>query len=113
MLSLEDGVSQDRVHAYKTRPFAARDRMVEVLVSSSALELSAAQDVLSTTVAVVSYYLWQVAHPGQALAAVYAEVPRWGHTATHFQADLKRQPTHALEVSVAVEGSTATTMPPT
>jgi AcrR family transcriptional regulator len=89
VLWLEDGVSQDRVRTYKERAFAAHDRIVATLVSASTLTIDGARDTLASVLALVSY-LWQVAHPGPALAAVYADTPRWGHTATHFEAELKR-----------------------
>jgi len=89
-LTLEDGVTYDRVLQYKTAAFEDYDAITEaVAASSGSLALAGAQDVLSGTLALASY-LWQVAHPGPVLARVYAEVPRWGHTVTHFEVDLKR-----------------------
>jgi AcrR family transcriptional regulator len=95
VLSLEDGAGYDRVFAYKENAFAAYDRMAEAMVASSALTLDAAYDVLATTLALVAY-LWQVAHPGPTLAAVYVEMPHWGHTASHFEEDLERLVLNAI-----------------
>jgi AcrR family transcriptional regulator len=89
-LTLEDGVSHERVLQYKTAAFEDYDAIADSLAAASdTLSLAGAQDVLSGTLALAAY-LWQVAHPGPVLARVYLEVPRWGHMVTHFEADLKR-----------------------
>jgi AcrR family transcriptional regulator len=89
VLSLEDGVGYARARQYKASSFEAYDKMAAAIASASALQLAGAQDVLSATLALAAY-LWQVAHPGPVLAAIYADVPRWGHVATNFELDLRR-----------------------
>jgi AcrR family transcriptional regulator len=87
-LSLEGDVSQDRARRYKTRAFAAYDSLVSALLAASTL--TAAQlDALMATAVTVAAGLWQAAHPTPTLAALYTEVPEWGHAALDFAPRLR------------------------
>ncbi|MET0455946.1 MAG: TetR family transcriptional regulator [Mycobacterium sp.] len=89
-LTLEDGVNRGRAVQFKTTAFGAYADMAETLAAASdGLDVPAAQDVLTSTLALTAY-LWQVAHPGPVLASIYAEIPAWGHAATHFSEELRR-----------------------
>jgi AcrR family transcriptional regulator len=87
-LSLEGDVGKERARRYKTRAFAAHDALVTALTSASTL--TAAQlNALVATALTVAGGLWQAAHPTPTLAALYEEVPEWGHAALDFAPRLR------------------------
>src|SRR3954470_11965370 len=87
-LSLEGDVDKERARRYKTRAFAAHDALVTALTSASTL--TAAQlNALVATALTVAGGLWQAAHPTPTLAALYEEVPEWGHAALDFAPRLR------------------------
>jgi hypothetical protein len=53
--------------------------------------------------------LWQTSHPTPALAALYAEVPRWGHVALDFEPRLTRLLRSTAVGLATVPGQGATT----
>jgi AcrR family transcriptional regulator len=82
-LTLEGDVALERAHRYKTTAFAAHDEIVTTLAAASTLTAAQLQDLLATALALAAY-LWQVAHPTPTLAALYDQVPEWGHVALDF-----------------------------
>jgi AcrR family transcriptional regulator len=87
-LSLEGDVDKERARRYKTRAFAAHDALVTALTSASTL--TAAQlNALVATALTVAGGLWQAARPTPTLAALYDEVPEWGHAALDFAPRLR------------------------
>jgi AcrR family transcriptional regulator len=84
-LSLEDGVRVERARQYKTRSFEAYDAMCAAIAAASdEVGVDEAQIVLAATLGLAAY-LWQVSHPSPTLAALYEQVPRWGHAALSFE----------------------------
>lgn len=87
-LSLEGDVSKERARRFKTRAFAAHDALAAGLEAASTLT----GDQLRALVAAAGSFagsFWQVSHPTPTLAALYAEVPAWGHVALDFTPRLR------------------------
>jgi AcrR family transcriptional regulator len=88
-LSLEDGVDIERARRYKEETFKARDTVCQALAgASNDIGVNEAQAVLGATFSLAAN-LWQLSHPGPALAALYEQVPRWGHAALSFEPRLE------------------------
>ncbi|WP_431038629.1 TetR family transcriptional regulator [Streptomyces sp. P6-2-1] len=87
-LSLEGDVTKERARRYKTRAFAAHDTLVAALAAASTLTAAQLEALLAACVTVAGG-LWQTAHPTPSLAALYAEVPEWGHSALDFTPRLR------------------------
>jgi AcrR family transcriptional regulator len=84
-LSLEDGVPLERARHYKVRSFEAYDAMCAAIANASDdIGVDEAQIVLAATLGLAAN-LWQVSHPSPTLAALYKQVPRWGHAALNFE----------------------------
>lgn len=83
-LSLEGDVPMERAKKYKLKAFAEHDTIVDALARSSVMTASEIQQVLAATLFLAAG-LWQVSHPTPTLAALYKEVPRWGHIALNFE----------------------------
>jgi AcrR family transcriptional regulator len=82
-LRLEGDVDLERARRYKTNSFAAHDEIVSALDHASGLTAGQIQALISATLAFAAGF-WQVAHPTPTLAALYEQVPRWGHVALDF-----------------------------
>ncbi|MCU1494202.1 MAG: TetR family transcriptional regulator [Acidimicrobiaceae bacterium] len=84
-LSLEDGVPLERARRYKERSFQAYDAMCAAIANASEdVGVAEAELVLGATLGLAAN-LWQVSHPSPTLAALYEQVPRWGHAALNFE----------------------------
>jgi hypothetical protein len=68
--------------------------MARHLEAASVMSSKQVADLITITLALAAN-LWQVAHPTPTLAALYEQVPRWGHVALEFAGNL----THLLEAS--------------
>ncbi|WP_211247874.1 TetR/AcrR family transcriptional regulator [Cryptosporangium arvum] len=87
-LSLEGDVDIERARQYKTNSFAAYDEIVGVLERSSSMTVQQIQALLAATLAFAASF-WQVSHPTPTLAALYEQVPEWGHVALDFRPRLR------------------------
>ncbi|SCF07340.1 transcriptional regulator, TetR family [Micromonospora haikouensis] len=87
-LSLEGDVDIERARQYKTRAFAAYDEIVAALDRASSMTVDQIQALLAATLAFAANF-WQVSHPTPTLAALYEQVPEWGHVAFDFRPRLQ------------------------
>ncbi|GLZ02092.1 TetR family transcriptional regulator [Actinoplanes sp. NBRC 103695] len=87
-LSLEGDVDIERARQYKTNSFAAYDRIVAALHRASSMTVEQVQALIAATLAFAASF-WQVSHPTPTLAALYEQVPDWGHVALDFQPRLR------------------------
>ncbi|GID30343.1 TetR family transcriptional regulator [Paractinoplanes brasiliensis] len=87
-LSLEGDVDIERARQYKTNAFAAYDEIVVVLDRASRMTVDQIQALLAATLAFAANF-WQVSHPTPTLAALYEQVPDWGHVALDFRPRLR------------------------
>ncbi|WP_433790854.1 TetR family transcriptional regulator [Actinoplanes sp. CA-252034] len=87
-LSLEGDVDIERARQYKTNAFAAYDEIVVVLDRVSRMTVDQIQALLAATLAFAANF-WQVSHPTPTLAALYEQVPDWGHVALDFRPRLR------------------------
>ena len=87
-LSLEGEVRLERARAYKLASTAEYDAMADAIVeSASGIDGEGARTIL--TVAMTSAaYLYQLSRPTPTLQQLYAEEPRWAHSALRFRAQL-------------------------
>jgi AcrR family transcriptional regulator len=88
-LSLEGDVDIERARRYKTNAFAAHDDIVRALDQASLMTFDQIQNLLPAALALAASF-WQVAHPTPTLAALYEQVPQWGHVAFDFAPRLSR-----------------------
>ncbi|WP_213008822.1 TetR family transcriptional regulator [Paractinoplanes toevensis] len=88
-LSLEGDVDIDRARKYKRNSFAAYDAIVEAITANSRLTTSQAEALITAALAMAAH-LWQISHPTETLAALYAQEPRWAHAALDFEPRLSR-----------------------
>ncbi|MEU7337887.1 TetR family transcriptional regulator [Streptomyces sp. NPDC007074] len=89
-LTLEGDVDMERARQYKTRSFVAYDAIVDLLDVTSAMSPDQLRVLIAATLALASNG-WQVSHPTPTLAALYEQVPEWGHVAFDFTPRLKQQ----------------------
>jgi AcrR family transcriptional regulator len=82
-LHLEGDVPVERARRYKTSAFAAHDGIAAALDRASTLTPEQLTSLLAVAVVVAAGF-WQVSNPAPTIAALYAEVPDWGHLATDF-----------------------------
>jgi len=103
-LSLEGDVDIERARQYKTNSFAAHDEIVRALDSASSMTIEQIQALMAAALAFAAGF-WQVSHPTPTLAALYEQVPRWGHVALDFHPRLRQllQAT-ATGLSKAIDG---------
>jgi AcrR family transcriptional regulator len=87
-LSLEGDVDIERARQYKTNSFAAHDKIVELLDRVSSMTVDQIRALVAATLAFAASF-WQVSHPTPTLAALYEQVPEWGHVALDFQRRLQ------------------------
>jgi len=82
-VSLEGDVDMERARRYKTNSFAAHDDIVSVLDHASDMSAEQIRALVAAAMAFASTF-WQVSHPTPTLAALYEQVPAWGHVALDF-----------------------------
>jgi len=87
-LNLEGDVSQERARRYKTSSFAAHDEIVSALDRASGMTVGQLRSLIAAALAFAGTF-WQISHPTPTLAALYEEVPRWGHVALDFEPRLQ------------------------
>ncbi|MER6415331.1 TetR family transcriptional regulator [Streptomyces humidus] len=87
-LTLEGDVDMERARRYKAASFAAHDAIVDTLGLVSSMTPDQLRGLLAATLALASTG-WQVSHPTPTLAALYEQVPEWGHVAFDFAPRLK------------------------
>jgi AcrR family transcriptional regulator len=87
-LTLEGDVDQERARRYKTSSFAAHDEIVRDLDHASGMTVAQLRSLMAATLAFAATF-WQVSHPTPTLAALYEQVPRWGHVALDFEPRLR------------------------
>jgi hypothetical protein len=87
-LSLEGDVGQDRARRYKTSSFAAHDEIVSALDRASSMTVAQLRSLMAAALAFAATF-WQISHPTPTLAALYEQVPRWGHVALDFEPRLQ------------------------
>ncbi|MGP4019897.1 hypothetical protein [Saccharopolyspora sp. 5N708] len=87
-LSLEGDVAMERARRYKTNSFAAHDEIVNALDHASSMTLEQISALMAAVLAFAASF-WQVSHPTPNLAALYEQVPRWGHVALDFAPRLR------------------------
>jgi hypothetical protein len=87
-LSLEGDVDMERARQYKTSSFAAHDEIVSVLDHASGMTVDQIRALVAAALAFAASF-WQVSHPTPTLAALYEQVPRWGHVALDFAPRLR------------------------
>ena len=87
-LSLEGDVDQERARRYKTSSFAAHDEIVSALDCASSMTVAQLRSLMAAALAFAATF-WQVSHPTPTLAALYEQVPRWGHVALDFEPRLQ------------------------
>jgi hypothetical protein len=87
-LSLEGDVDVERARQYKTNAFAAHDEIVSALDHASGMSIEQIQALIAAALAFAGSF-WQVSHPTPTLAALYEQVPKWGHVALDFQPRLR------------------------
>lgn len=88
-LSLEGDVGIERARRFKTNSFVEYDAIVQALTGAGTMSQAQVEDLITVTLGLTAF-LWQTSHPTPALAALYAEVPRWGHVALDFEPRLTR-----------------------
>ncbi|WP_413801097.1 TetR family transcriptional regulator [Streptomyces iranensis] len=82
-LYLEGDVDIERARRYKTNSFAAHDEIAATLDHASTMTVERIAGLLAAAI-MLAAGLWQVSHPTPTLAALYEQVPRWGHVALDF-----------------------------
>lgn len=103
VLSLEGAVRIERARTYKSGATAAYDAMTEALARSvGGLDRDGAALVLTSAMTSAAY-LYQLSRPTPTLRELYAQEPRWAHSALRFREQLTEL------LTVAVRGARATT----
>jgi tetracycline repressor-like protein len=87
-MSLEGDVDIERARRYKTNSFAAHDEMVTTLERASVMTAEQVRALVAAALAFAATF-WQVSHPTPTLAALYEQVPAWGHVALDFAPRLR------------------------
>jgi AcrR family transcriptional regulator len=82
-LSLEGDVDIERARQYKTNSFAAHDEIVRALDRAGSMTIEQLRGLIAAALALAGGF-WQVSHPTPTLAALYDQVPAWGHVALDF-----------------------------
>ncbi|NLU75233.1 TetR family transcriptional regulator [Streptomyces sp. HNM0575] len=83
-MRLENEVDLDRARRYKGTATAAHDEIVSALKRASTMSAVQIRVLMATTVTAAGG-LWQAAHPGPTLAALYRQEPTWAHDALDFE----------------------------
>ncbi|MGD0703042.1 MAG: hypothetical protein ABSA02_24545 [Trebonia sp.] len=87
-LRLEGDVDIERARQYKANSFAAHDEIVSALDHASSMTPAQIRPLISAALAFAAGF-WQVSHPTPTLAALYEQVPSWGHAALDFASRLR------------------------
>jgi AcrR family transcriptional regulator len=87
-VSLEGDVDIERARRYKTNSFAAHDEMVSALDHASDMTADQIRALVAAALAFAATF-WQISHPTPTLAALYQQVPAWGHVALDFAPRLR------------------------
>ena len=87
-VSLEGDVDIERARRYKANSFAAHDEMVDALDRASEMTADQIRALVAAAMAFAATF-WQVSHPTPTLAALYEQVPAWGHVALDFAPRLR------------------------
>jgi AcrR family transcriptional regulator len=87
-MTLEGDVDMERARKFKINSFAAHDELVGALAASSNLDIPRVRALVAATIALAGSS-WQVSHPTPSLAALYQQVPEWGHAAMDFEPRLR------------------------
>jgi hypothetical protein len=87
-VSLEGDVDIERARRYKTNSFAAHDEMVSALDHASDMTADQVRALVAAALAFAASF-WQISHPTPTLAALYQQVPAWGHVALDFAPRLR------------------------
>ena len=87
-VSLEGDVGIERARRYKTNSFAAHDELVSALVHASDMTADQIRALVAAALAFAAAF-WQISHPTPTLAALYQQVPAWGHVALDFAPRLR------------------------
>jgi AcrR family transcriptional regulator len=87
-LRLEGDVDLERARQYKTDSFAAHDEIVSALDGASSMTAGQIGALIPAALAFAAGF-WQVSHPTPTLAALYEQVPSWGHAALDFAPRLR------------------------
>jgi AcrR family transcriptional regulator len=87
-VSLEGDVDIERARRYKTNSFAAHDEMVSALDHASDMTADQIRALVAAAQAFAATF-WQISHPTPTLAALYEQVPAWGHVALDFAPRLR------------------------
>jgi AcrR family transcriptional regulator len=87
-VSLEGDVDIERARRYKANSFAAHDEMVDALDRASDMTSDQIRGLVAAAMAFAAAF-WQVSHPTPTLAALYEQVPAWGHVALDFAPRLR------------------------
>jgi len=87
-VSLEGDVDIERARRYKTNSFAAHDEMVDALDRGSGMTADQIRALVAAAMAFAATF-WQVSRPTPTLAALYEQVPAWGHVALDFAPRLR------------------------
>ena len=82
--------------------FAAHDEIVSALDHASGMTVEQIRALMAAVLAFAASF-WQVSHPTPTLAALYEQVPRWGHVALDFAPRL-RSLLEATAVGLAERG---------
>ncbi|MDG4792999.1 TetR family transcriptional regulator [Micromonospora sp. WMMD1082] len=104
-LSLEGEVGIERARRYKTRSFEAYDTIVDTLTATGTMTNDQVQDLITAALGLTAN-LWQLAHPTPSLARLYAQEPRWAHSALDFEGRLIRL-LQATAIGLSATGVTA------
>jgi AcrR family transcriptional regulator len=87
-LRLEGDVDMERARRYKANSYAAHDEIVSALDHASVMTAGQIQSLITAALAFAAGF-WQVSHPTPTLAALYEQVPAWGHAALDFAPRLR------------------------
>ncbi|GAA1868644.1 TetR family transcriptional regulator [Asanoa iriomotensis] len=83
-MSLEGDVDIERARRYKTNATAAATEITNVLAEASSMTVEQIEGLIAVAVTLAAG-LWQVSHPTPTLAALYEQMPAWGHAALDFE----------------------------
>jgi AcrR family transcriptional regulator len=104
-LSLEGDVHIERARRYKLAASAAHDAMADTIEEAvRGVDHDGARTVLTVAMASAAY-LHQLSRPSPTLRQLYAEVPRWAHSALRFRARLTELLTAVIQGVQVAAGS--------
>lgn len=83
-MNLEGDVDMERARRYKTNASSMYQEIAQALEYASSMSARQVHTLIDTTVSLAAS-LWQAAHPTPTLAALYKQVPSWGHAALDFE----------------------------